>query len=180
MKTFAKPWLVVVLLVAAIAIAACGGDDDEASAVCTTSTDCAIGETFESDGGELAVYSFESPVEAEDDSVQPDAGTAFALIDVEGCLSEQREGVVTLHVAQFALELSDGSELVPAQTAEPVREPELTGDVGVQEGECERGYIAFHVPADAAPAAVTYEGVGDAEASEEFGGLAVVRWTIEE
>jgi hypothetical protein len=100
----------------------------------------------------------------------------FAVVDFEGCVDSQREGVVTLYPSDVVLELSDGSE---ANATRAVQEPSLTEDTPVPSGECVRGNIAFEVPEGETPAAVVYSGVARAEVSEVYGGVASVRWEID-
>ncbi len=109
-------------------------------------------------GNTVTAYTYQA-VPVDRSTPTPAAGTAYAAVDVGGCVATGNEGP---NPQYFELVMPDASRLRPAV---PVRQPALRS-TRLAIGECIRGWITYEVPIAARPVALVYNA------------SSLVRWTI--
>lgn len=158
--------------VAVVALAACSGVDEgervDSGAPATDSPAAdqpattapaakAVGDKVAlANGDTIQVYSYTPNVPASNQFATPAAGSAFSVIDVEGCA---REASPTGVVNPFAFELQMPDNTRVDATFLPVKSPELRSGAQAA-GDCIRGNVAFEVPTGVKPVAVVFSGFG--------------------
>lgn len=116
-----------------------------------------------SNGDTIQVFSYTPNVAASNQFAKPAAGTAYAVIDVEGCAKvASPTGVVN----PFSFELQMPDNTRADATFLPVKTPELRSGAQAP-GDCIRGNVAFEVPTSTKPVAVVFSNFG-----------TVVKWNI--
>lgn len=107
-------------------------------------------------GDTVQVYSYTPNVAASNQFATPPAGTAFSVIDVEGCAKAANPtGVVN----PFAFELQMPDNTRVDATFQTVKSPGLNASA-MAPGDCIRGNVAFEVPTAAKPVAVVFGAFG--------------------
>ena len=114
-------------------------------------------------GDTIQVHSYTPNVAASNRFATPAAGTAFSVIDVEGCA---RAASPTGVVNPFSFELQMPDNTRADATFLPVKTPELRSGAQAP-GDCIRGNVAFEVPTGVKPVAVVFSNFG-----------TVVKWNI--
>ena len=113
-------------------------------------------------GNEITVYSYESVPPT--DVWQPEPGSEFAVIDVEGCADPHSEAAAGLNPFDFGLQMPDNTRLQPDVG---VKEPPLN-DTTLPPGDCVRGYVTFQVPEGEPPKNVVYTA------------SSIIKWAVRE
>ena len=99
-------------------------------------------------------------------SAPPPPGTEWASADVKFCVTESLQSTTNLTNIrrEFALELEDGTVLVPDGSAADPDERFSDDELMVGAGDCERGPVVFAVPQGVRPTTfVLVTPMGDVE-----------------
>jgi hypothetical protein len=104
-------------------------------------------------GDEVTVYDYGSPVQSDNEFIQPKSGNQFAVIDVQGCTGTEpgtNSDVMTFGPFLFALQMLDNTRIQP--TVSPIEPALPTANLPL--GECLRGNVGFEVPQGQTPSYV--------------------------
>jgi hypothetical protein len=105
-------------------------------------------------GDKVTVYEYASPVQSDNQLIQPKAGNQFAIIDVMGCTGSEpgpKSDQMTFGPFLFALQMLDNTRIQPMALS-PVEPALTTADIPL--GECLRGHVGFEVPQGQTPSYV--------------------------
>jgi hypothetical protein len=122
--------------------------------------DLSIGDTATFEYGDtVTVYSYNAPVQSNNEFIQPQPGNQFAAIEVEGCAGDVEvtgptgNPQMAVNPFFFALQMPDNTRL---QHSAPVVEPAFNA-TNLSAGDCVRGSITFEVSQDIAPVYVFFD-----------------------